>query len=62
MPPGKEAEVPTGIGFILCYDQGKILAYDWRDGICRETITVTWSTDDRNAITHVDASYHEACL
>jgi hypothetical protein len=61
LPPGQSG--PIGRIFIPCptEDQSKILRYGWAKGICGESITVRWSTDDRHEIARVDASYNMVC-
>jgi hypothetical protein len=52
----------VGRVFTACYDPSNIQQYDWGNGICGNIITVHWSTDDRQEITGLDASYDLACL
>jgi hypothetical protein len=65
-PPGdcvpRGQSPPVGRVFTPCYDPSNILKYDWGNGICGQTITVRWSTDDRHEITELHASYDMACL
>jgi hypothetical protein len=62
LPPGQPP--PVGRVFTPCptYDRRKTLEYGWGSGVCGQTITVRWSTDDRDNVTRVDASYYMACL
>jgi hypothetical protein len=65
-PPGdcvpRGQSPPVGRVFTPCYDPSNILRYDWGNGVCGQTITVRWSTDDHHGITDVHATYHVACL
>jgi hypothetical protein len=43
-------------------DMSKVLEYHWGNGVCRDTIAVSWVTDDSQRLTAVTASYYGACL
>ena len=62
IPPGQPQ--PVGRVFTTCptNDRSKVLEYNWRNFPCSSTITVSWTTDDRQKITHLDSGYYMACL
>ncbi len=62
LPQGQRA--PVGQAFTTCptYDQSEALEYRWGSGICGDTITVIWSTDESQKVRDVKASYYGACL
>lgn len=62
LPAGQPAPIGRVVTTCPTDDQSKILEYRWGGGVCAETITVRWWTDDRHAITDLDAAYHAACL
>jgi hypothetical protein len=40
----------------------RTLVYKWGGGVCTESISVMWSSDEHGALTHVDGGYYGACL
>ncbi|MGA2293025.1 hypothetical protein [Bradyrhizobium sp.] len=40
----------------------RTLVYEWGGLGCVESISVVWSSDELGALTHVEGSYHGACL
>jgi hypothetical protein len=52
----------VGRVFTPCHDPSNTHQYDWGNGICRNIVTVRRSTDNREEITHLDASYDVGCL
>jgi hypothetical protein len=62
IPPGQPQ--PMGRVFTICPtgDRSKMLEYNWSNLPCGSKITVSWTTDDRKKITHLDSRYYVACL
>jgi hypothetical protein len=62
IPPGQVQ--PVGRVFTTCptNDRSRMLEYNWSNFPCGSTVTVSWTSDDRNKITHLDSSYYMACL
>ncbi|WP_119270610.1 hypothetical protein [Taklimakanibacter deserti] len=61
LPAGQPAPIGRAVTTCPTHDQSKILEYRW-GVVCGETITIRWWTDDRHAITGLDAAYYVACL
>ena len=59
-----EARVRVDHPVAVCppQDQRKSLQYEWDSGVCTNTITVRWSSDDHNIVTLLDGYYYAACL
>jgi len=54
---------PIGVLQYPCFDPTKRLEYGWNVSIvCGVHIIVDWSTDDRGAITKINANSYGACL
>src|SRR5688500_11203499 len=62
LPVGQPAPIGRAIAHCPTHDQSKILEYRWGGGVCAETSSGRWWTDDRHAITELDAAYYAACL
>jgi hypothetical protein len=66
IPPGQQ--VPVGVAFYQCLTpeqeekRRRMLVYEWGGGVCIESITVVWSSDELGALTHVEGGYYGACL
>lgn len=66
IPPDQQA--PAGVVFYLCLTpeqeekRKRTLVYKWGGGVCVSTISVVWSSDETNALTHVEGSYYGTCL
>ncbi len=66
IPPGQQ--VPVGVVFYQCLNpeqeekRKRTLAYKWGGGVCIESISVVWSSDELGALTHVEGGYYGACL
>jgi hypothetical protein len=60
VPIGKSA--PIGTVFIACYDTKNFLQYEWSGFICRNTISITWQTNDQAEVTEVKGFYRSAYL
>ena len=62
LPPGQSA--PVGRTFSTCPtgDLSRELEYEWGNGVCRETITVSWSVDGGQTIGDVKVGYRMGCL
>jgi hypothetical protein len=66
VPPGQQ--VPIGVVHYRCptpeqeEKRKRTLVYKWGGGVCSESITVMWSSDERGALAHVEGGYYGACL
>jgi hypothetical protein len=66
IPPGQQA--PIGAVYRQCLTpeqeekRRRTLVYKWSGGVCSESISVTWSSDQRGALTHIEGGYYGACL
>ena len=40
----------------------RTLVYKWSGGVCTESISVIWSSDELGALTHIEGGYYGACL
>jgi hypothetical protein len=66
IPPGQQ--VPVGVVFHQCLtpDQEekrkRTLVYKWGGGVCIDSISVIWSSDELGALTYVEGGYYGACL
>jgi hypothetical protein len=66
VPPGQQ--VPVGVVYYQCLTpeqeerRKRTLAYKWGGGVCTESISVMWSSDERGALTRVEGGYYGACL
>ncbi|MGY4319839.1 hypothetical protein [Bradyrhizobium sp. JR3.5] len=66
VPPGQQ--VPVGVAYYQCLTpeqeerRKRTLVYKWGGGVCMESISVIWSSDERGALTHIDGGYYGACL
>jgi hypothetical protein len=60
--------MPVGVVFYQCLTpeqeekRTRTLVYKWGGGVCIESISVVWSSDELGALTHVEGSYYGACL
>ena len=61
-------QVPVGVVFRRCLTpeqeekRKRTLVYEWGGGVCIESISVIWSSDELGALTHVEGGYYGACL
>ncbi|HEV2504900.1 MAG TPA: hypothetical protein VGV39_17625 [Mesorhizobium sp.] len=66
IPP--DQPVPAGVVSYQCLtskqeeERKRTLVYKWGGGFCVNTISVVWSSDETNALTHVEGSYYGRCL
>lgn len=66
IPPGQQ--VPLRVAFQRCLTpeqeekRKRTLEYKWGGGVCTESVSVIWSSDELGALTHVQGGYHGACL
>jgi hypothetical protein len=66
VPSGQQ--VPVGVVYYRCLTpeqeerRKRTLVYKWGGGVCMESLSVTWSSDDQGALTHVEGGYYGACL
>jgi hypothetical protein len=66
VPPGQQ--VPVGVVYYQCLTpeqeetRKKTLVYEWGGGVCTESISVMWSSDEHGALTHIEGGYYGACL
>jgi hypothetical protein len=64
--PGQQ--VPLRVVFQWCLTpeqeekRKRTLEYKWGGGVCTESVSVIWSSDELGALTHVQGGYHGACL
>jgi hypothetical protein len=66
VPPGQQVTVGAVYYQCLTPDQEEIrkrtLVYKWGGGVCTESISVMWSSDEHGALSHIDGGYYGACL
>jgi hypothetical protein len=43
-------------------ERKRTLVYKWSGGVCTESISVIWSSDELGALTHIEGGYYGACL
>ena len=66
IPPDQAA--PAGVVSYQCLtakqedERKRTLVYKWGGGFCVSTISVVWSSDETNALTHIQGDYHGRCL
>lgn len=66
VPPGQQA--PVGAVFYQCLTpeqeerRKRTLVYKWGGGVCTESISVMWTSDEHGALTHIEGGYYGACL
>ena len=66
IPPGQQ--VPVGVVFHQCLTpeqeekRKRTLVYKWGGGVCIDSISVIWSSDELGALTYVEGGYYGACL
>lgn len=66
VPPGQQ--VPVGVLYYQCLTREqeerrkRTLEYRWGGGVCMQSISVIWSSDEQGALTHVEGGYYGACL
>jgi hypothetical protein len=66
VPPGQQ--VPIGVVYHQCLTpeqqerRKRTLIYKWGGGVCTESISVVWSSDQHGALTHVEGGYYGVCL
>ncbi|MCP3466928.1 hypothetical protein [Bradyrhizobium sp. CCGUVB23] len=66
VPPGQQ--VPIGEVYHQCLTpeqeerRKRTLVYKWGGGVCMESISVMWSSDEHGDLTHVEGGYYGACL
>lgn len=59
---------PAGVVFYPCLtakqeeERKRTLVYKWGSGVCMNTISVIWSSNEMNALTHVEGTYYGRCL
>jgi hypothetical protein len=62
LPPGQAEPIGKTVTHCPIYDRSKVLEYFWGNGVCSQSITVKWSTGDKEMIKGLDARYHMTCL
>jgi hypothetical protein len=56
-------ETPSAGRVVSCYDPTKMLEYTWSIGlVCRNFITLRWSTDSDAKITRLEGFFNPGCL
>ena len=59
---GKARPPEKGMSICPPQDPARSLQYRWSFLVCSSTITVRWSTDDRDTVTLLDGHYHSVCV
>jgi hypothetical protein len=62
LPPGQAAPNNTCPSAEDDEKRKRTLEYTWANGICRNSISIVWTADDRGEITHVQGGYGGGCL